>query len=80
MLHYVKTSAGISRGVIKWGKIAEDINFILEYDKNGHSIRQGNIGGIGQGGGASPVEWVTLLMVMILTFKMFARSAKIKTL
>ena len=78
MTHYVKTSAGISRGVIKWAKIAEDINFLLEHDNKGQSIRKGNIGGIGQGGGASPVEWLTLLMVMLSTFKLFARGASIK--
>ena len=78
MIHYVKTAAGISKGFIQWKKIAQDLQFVLEFNSDGSSVRSGNIGGVGQGGGASPVEWLTLLMVMITTFKMFARGAKIK--
>ena len=50
----------------------------MEDANDGSSIRKGNIGGIGQGGGASPIEWLMLLMVMLTTFKMLARGGKIQ--
>ena len=35
----------------------------------------GNIGGIGQGGGSSPIEWLAVLLVIINTFKQFLQGA-----
>ena len=33
--------------------------------------------GTGQGGGASPIEWFVLLLVMLKTFQSFAKGSRI---
>ena len=76
MKHYIKTAAGVSRGFIKWANIDEDME-IVKTNINGLIEVMGNIGGVGQGGGASPVEWLTVLLVMIDTFKQFSTGAQI---
>jgi hypothetical protein len=67
MVHHVKTSAGPSTDNIKWGPFQETI--ITE--ENGVKSIRGNIGGIGQGGGASPVGWLAVLLVMIQTYSKY---------
>jgi hypothetical protein len=47
MVHYVKTSTGLSKDNIKWGPYQETITST----NNGIRTTFGNIGGIGQGGG-----------------------------
>ena len=50
---------------------------IVKTNINGLIEVMGNIGGVGQGGGASPVEWLAVLLVMIDTFKQFSAGAQI---
>jgi hypothetical protein len=68
MKHYVKTSRGVSKGNIKW---SEEIS-TSESKTNGITTISGNIGGIGQGEGGSPVGWFAVLIVMIQTYSKFA--------
>jgi hypothetical protein len=67
MNHYVKTSRGVSKGKIQW---SDAINTTETITNNITTIR-GNIGGIGQGGGGSPVGWLAVLIVMIQTYSRF---------
>ena len=77
MVHKIKTSAGISTGQIRWKHTDSEDAFITKRTNTG-TVREGNIGGVGQGGGASPVEWLVLLLVMLNTFHTFAKGASIQ--
>jgi hypothetical protein len=68
MIHRVKTNKGVSKGTISWSK-NQNIQFTRT---NGVDHIDGNIGGIGQGGGGSPVGWLVVLLVMIATYSAFA--------
>jgi hypothetical protein len=52
MIHKVKTSRGNSHGFIQWSPSQT----VKEEEIDGASVLSGNIGGIGQGGGGSPVK------------------------
>jgi hypothetical protein len=67
MLHMVKTSKGVSNGYIQWSPSQQ----ITTTKMNNKLVLSGNIGGIGQGGGASPVGWLAVLLVMISTYSRF---------
>jgi hypothetical protein len=67
MIHKVKTSRGISKGFIRW----HPSQTIQEETIKGQAVFSGNIGGIGQGGGGSPVGWLAMLLVMISTYSQF---------
>ena len=72
MRHYVKTSTGISKGYIKYGKkqeicVTDGIIIFL----------MGLIGGTGQGSGASPIIWLSILVVMIMVYKRTNKGVEI---
>jgi hypothetical protein len=67
MVHYVKTSNGPSTNNIKWGPFQS----LITTTENGVHTTIGNIGGIGQGGGASPIGWLAVLLVMIQTYSKY---------
>ena len=65
MKHYLKIAPGISTGYIKY---AEKVH--TTYDKSNNVITlQGPIGGVGQGGGASPIIWTAVLLIMLEAYK-----------
>ena len=73
MKHYVKTAMGISKGFIKFGKETQRIEgrgIIL--------ILLGLIGGIGQGGGGSPIIWMAVLMIMLAAYKINNEGTEMK--
>jgi hypothetical protein len=75
MIHRVKTNRGISKGYISWGPYqtvltASSIAGVL------HLV--GNIGGIGQGGGASPVGWLAVLLVMMITYRRYVSGVTLR--
>ena len=76
MKHHVKTATGTSRGYIKWENIDEDVDIVKKVIDE-ISVYTGNIGGIGQGGGSSPVEWLAVLLIMIRTYRKFASGATV---
>ena len=64
MKHYVKTAVGISEGYIIYSKV---MKMIL---KQGILLLiTGLIGGIGQGGGSSPIIWMAVIMAMMMAYK-----------
>ncbi len=67
MVHHVKTSYGPSTNNIQWGP-SQTLHTTVE---KGIYSTKGNIGGIGQGGGASPVGWLAVLLVMIQTYSKY---------
>jgi hypothetical protein len=67
MKHKVKTSKGVLPGFTQWSTSQQIQEKIVHKTK----ILSGNIGGIGQGGGGSPVGWFAVLLVMIATYSTF---------
>ena len=64
MKHYVKTGDGVSKGYIKNSKkIDSTIAFGIIL------LLTGPIGGVGQGGGASPIIWLAILLMMLQVYK-----------
>ena len=63
MKHFVKTARGISESYIKFNtqQIKQQYGLIM--------ILMGLIGGVGQGGGASPIIWMAVLMIMLAAYK-----------
>ena len=78
MMHFVRTAAGISDGHITFNP--DGHSNIASYPDSVQSTMnyRGNIGGVGQGGGGSPVIWLTVSMPMIETFHQFAEGAEIR--
>ena len=68
MKHYVKTGYGTSTGYIKFD---EAIKFILSQEGVLTIIIAllGPIGGVGQGGGASPIIWLAVLLIMMEAYR-----------
>ena len=72
MKHFVKTATGVSIGWIQYGK------------ENKKKVRNGTIlllmgliGGIGQGGGASPLIWMSVLLIMMGAYKQTQLGARV---
>ena len=76
MRHYIRTAAGISSGYIRFDK-----NTPLREEFTDQTTQStcylGNIGGVGQGGGGSPVIWLSVSMPMIETYHDFADGSTI---
>lgn len=75
LVNYIRTKTGISKGHIEWGVSDDDIEKIIQ---EGIAIIKGNIGGEGQGGGASPIMWLVVLIVMIKTYQQFTTGAEVR--
>ena len=76
MKHHIRTAAGVSDGYIKYDKCTNGED-IIRTIVNAVTVISGNIRGIGQGGGSSPIEWLAMLLVLINTFKTFAEGATV---
>ena len=76
MRHYIKTSAGVSTGTIQYKNTLNQHEHTIT-ENNNTTTRAGNIGGVGQGGGASPIEWLVVLLAMLNAFKVFSEGAKL---
>ena len=63
---------GISPGTICWANSS-----LIEETIEGIKQFKGKIGGIGLGGGASPVGWFVILLVMIESYREFSPGAQI---
>ena len=64
MKHYIKIAAGISKGYIKYSEDTKKViisGIIM--------LLLGPIGGVGQGGGASPIIWLAVLLIMLEAYK-----------
>lgn len=70
MKHYIRTAVGVSCGFIKfnWKRKKAIQNGAIKY-------LAGAIGGVGQGGGASPIIWMTVLMVLMKAYKQTQQGA-----
>ena len=72
MKHHIRTAVGVSIGFIKYDKRVKKII------KNGAiSVLTGMIGGVGQGGGASPIIWTTVLMILLQAYQSSQQGATI---
>lgn len=76
MKHHIRTAAGVSEGYIKWSNQLSGDN-IKRTVIGATTVFLGNIGGIGQGGGSSPIEWLAVLLVIINTFKEYSQGATV---
>ena len=73
MKHYVKIAVGVSKGYIQY---SETIKRVIQ---DGLLILlTGLIGGVGQGGGSSPIIWMALLMIMLRAYKMTQKGAEMQ--
>ena len=64
MQHYIKTGSGVSIGHIQFAPIMKAIiaaGIIM--------VLSGPIGGVGQGGGGSPIIWLAVLLMLIQAYK-----------
>ena len=64
MKHFIKTGSGVSLGYIAYSKIIQTMimtGIII--------IMTGPIGRVGQGGGASPIIWHAILLIMLEVYK-----------
>jgi hypothetical protein len=73
MVHHVRTSRGPSVNNIKWGPYQHTIT----QTSDGVQTIKGNIGGIGQGGGASPIGWLAVLLVMIQMYSKYTSGIEL---
>ena len=64
MKHYVKIASGVSKGYIKFGKESK-----RKMIQGTILMLTGLIGGIGQGGGGSPIIWMAILLIMLGAYK-----------
>ena len=72
MKHHIKTVIGVSLGFIQYGNTKKRIV------KEGLiTLLAGIIGGIGQGGGASPIIWLVILLIMLKVYKMTQEGATV---
>ena len=72
MKRHIKTSTGVSEGHIKFSR------FNKKKIRNGVIlILTGLIGGVGQGGGASPIIWMAILIILLKAYKKTQKGAKI---
>ena len=64
MKHYIKTATGVSEGYIKFDRVKK------RKIRNGVIlVLTGLIGGVGQGGGASPIIWMAILIILLNAYK-----------
>ena len=64
MKHYIKTATGVSEGYTKFDRVKR------KKIKNGVILLlTGLIGGVGQGGGASPIIWMAILIILLNAYK-----------
>ena len=74
MKHFIKTSTGVSEGYIKFSR------YNKKKIKNGTIlILTGLIGGVGQGGGANPIIWMAILIILLQAYKKTQQGAKMLT-
>ena len=76
MCHYIRTAAGISKGFMQWDSQSPTVKSWWN-DKADAYCYTGNFGGVGQGGGASPVLWLSVMLPMIDTYREFAGGATV---
>ena len=73
MTHFIQISNGTSKSRIAWGHEGIGKSTVIKHQQ-GVQLISGNLGGEGQGGGASPVMWLMILIVMINTFNTFTQG------
>ena len=72
MRHFIKTSVGVSKGYIKFGRCYKKII------RNGTIfLLMGLIGGVGQGGGSSPIIWMVILLILLDAYKLTQKGAQV---
>ena len=73
MRHYIKTGTGVSTGYITFSMVMKSLivgGIII--------LLQGPIGGVGQGGGGSPIIWLAILLMLIEAYKKTNEGVQIK--
>ena len=69
MKHYIKTATGVSTGFIQYSEQTK-----WRIIKGTIMLLTGVIGGIGQGGGASPIILMAVLMILMKEVRMRYRA------
>ena len=71
MKHHLRTTIGVSEGYIQYGKENKQII------KDGLILFISGIIGVGQGGRASPIIWMTILIILMRAYKKTQQGASI---
>ena len=71
MTHRIRIASGISDGMIKFSETSKKV-----MNKDKLICIQGKTGGIGQGGGAGPLSWIAIIVVMIEAYRKLCPGAK----
>ena len=71
MTHRIRIASGISDGMIKFSETSKKV-----MNKDKLICIQGKPGGIGQGGGAGPLSWIAIIVVMIEAYRKLCPGAK----
>ena len=74
MKHYVKTATGVSSGYIQY---SNEIRRYHDQEKNIVKL-EGPICGVGQGGGASPIIWTAVLLIMLEAYKKVCKGTTLQ--
>ena len=74
MKHYVKTATGVSSGYIQY---SNEIGRYHDQEKNIVKL-EGPIGGVGQGGGASPIIWTAVLLIMLEAYNKVCKGTTLQ--
>ena len=72
MKHKIRISTGISKGTIQFAKESN-----TKMDRSHISLIEGKTGGIGQGGGGGPMAWISVINIMIETYRKLRKGATI---
>ena len=72
MKHYIKIASGISKGYIQHNR-----KYQRAVRDGSIAILTGIIGGVSQGGGASPLIWLSVLLVLFQAYKMTQHGAEL---
>ena len=73
MTHRIRIATGISDGLIRFSTTNKKI-----MNKGRVKCIQGRTGGIGQGGGAGPLSWIAIIIVMLEAYREICPGAEAK--
>ena len=70
--HLIQIATGISKGIIQFAEIPKVV-----MEEGIITLMEGPTGGIGQGGGGGPIAWITVITIMLLTYRWLNAGANI---
>ena len=72
MRHSIRIATGISKGIIQFATTQKTV-----VEDGIITLMEGPTGGIGQGGGGGPIAWITVIIIMLMTYRRLNEGAKL---